>query len=315
MVTRVVLLFGRAGRRSWRMAALVTGAFHRMGARMGIGAGIRLGVLAIVAGVSLPALGRAQDATARRQFDAGIRFAVAGRGDSAMLAFTNAERVATSSGDQAMAIASARGRADVWLVFRGCADSAVRILRDALRTAPPGDRSAADALVRLLAASGDVAAARAVLVAAYSDVDGVGRTITRESIAFLRGRAANERAGGHESAALSTYNEALAIAVRLHEGDARDTAGVHAVGDVTAENAWVLFDLAQLRATAKSPSIRSVRESQRLMRLLLAAWPTVDDPATMRFPAVRLEDRLILRAEQCKLDGTSCPVPKPAGTC
>jgi hypothetical protein len=305
MVTRVVSWLGRAGCRTRRTAPLVPRILPRVAA---VGC-------AIASSLALPTPLSAQDAAARREFDAAIRLAVAGKGDSAMLAFTRAGQTATATGDQALAIAAARGRADVWVVFRGCADSGVRILREAQQSAPPGDRSAADALVRLLAANGDVPGARAALVAAYSDVDGVGRTITRESIAFLRGRAVNERAGGHESAALSTYNEALAIAMRLHAGDARDTANVHAVGEVTEENAWVLFDLAQLRATAKSPSIRSIRESQRLMRLVLAAWPVVADPATLRFPAVRLEDRLILRAEQCRLDGTSCPVPKPAGKC
>lgn len=305
MVTRVVSWLGRAGVRTRRPAPLLSRILAHAAA---IGCAIALGV-----GRPTPLYG--QEAAARRQFDDAIRLAVAGKGDSAMVAFSRAGQTATATGDQALAIAAARGRADVWVVFRGCADSGVRILREAQQSAPPGDRSAADALVRLLASYGDLPGARAVLVAAYSDVDGVGRTITRESIAFLRGRAANERAGGHESAALSTYNEALAIAMRLHEGDARDTANVHAVGEVTTENAWVLFDLAQLRATAKSPSIRSIRESQRLMRMLLSAWSVVDDPATMRFPTVRLEDRLILRAEQCRLDGTSCPVPKPAGKC
>lgn len=305
MVTRVVSWLGRAGCRIRLVPPLVSRVLPRVAAVACV----------LASGIGRPTPLNAQDAAARRQFDEAIRLAVAGKGDSAMLAFTRAGQTATTTGDQALAIAAARGRADVWVVFRGCADSGVRILRDAQQSAPPGDRSAADALVRLLAANGDVPGARATLVAAYSDVDGVGRTITRESIAFLRGRAVNERAGGHESAALSTYNEALAIAMRLHEGDAKDSANVHAVGEVTTENAWVLFDLAQLRATAKSPSIRSLRESQRLMRLLLGAWTVVDDPATMRFPTVRLEDRLILRAEQCRLDGASCPVPKPTGKC
>ncbi|MBL0171837.1 MAG: hypothetical protein IPP90_14160 [Gemmatimonadaceae bacterium] len=252
---------------------------------------------------------------ARHWFEEGKRTGLIGHADSSLLYFTRAWTDAKSSGAEAMTVAAARGRADVWLVLRGCADSAVRILRDAQASAPPGDRSAAEALVRLLASRGDVPAARAALVAAYADVGGVGRTITRESIAYLRGRAVVERAGGQESAALSTYNEALIIATRLHEGDANDTTDIHASGEVTSENAWVLFDLAQLRAHAKSPSIASARESARVMGLLLAAWDVVDDPGATPFPTVRLGDRLVLRAEQCRRAGTSCPVPKPPKGC
>ncbi len=303
MVTRIVSWLGRTGCRSRRTAPPVSRSLRHA---------LVVGCV-IVLSAGRPLTLSAQEA--RRHFDEANRIAIAGKADSAMLTFTRAGQAATASGDQALTIAAARGRADVWVVLRGCPDSGVRILREAQQAAAPGDRSAADALVRLLAANGDLPGARAALVAAYSDVDGVGRSITRESIAFLRGRAVNERAGGHESAALSTYNEALAIAMRLHEGDAKDPANPHAVGDVTTENAWVLFDLAQLRATAKSPSIRSIRESQRLMRMLVGAWSVVDDPAATQFPTVRLDGRLILRAEQCRLDGTSCPVPKPAGKC
>jgi hypothetical protein len=114
---------------------------------------------------------------------------------------------------------------------------------------------------------------------------------------------------------MSTLSEALLIAERLHAGDAKDTAGVHAVGEVTSENAWVLFDLAQLRANAKSPSVRSARESTRLMGLLTAAWDVVDDARATPFPTVRLGDRLILRAEVCRRAGNSCPVPKPSPGC
>jgi len=258
---------------------------------------------------------RAQDASARRPLDEGLRLALAAQADSALLAFSRAAASARSAGDQITETAAERGRADVWLVLRGCADSAVRILRQANAAAAPGDRSAADALIRLLASRGEVAEARRVLVAAYSDVERVGQTITRESVAFLLGRAANERAGGQESAALSTYHEALAIAARLHEGDEHDPLDVHAKGEVTSENAWALFDLAQLRANAKSPSVRSARESRRLMEQLVAAWSVVDARASIQFPVVRLGDRFLLRAEQCRLEGKACPPPKPVGGC
>ncbi len=275
--------------------------------------------LALVLGVLVPCVASAQIPQvaqgARHWFEEGKRTGIAGNADSSLQHFTRAANEARAGGDEALAVAAARGRADVWLSLRNCPDSARRILLAAAATAAPGDRSTADALVRLLASRGAVTSARATLVAAYADIDGVGRTITRESVAYLRGRAVVEHAGGHEAAALSTFNEALMIATRLHEGDARVNSDVHALGEATSENAWVLFDLAQLRARAKSPSIASARESARLMGLLLAAWNIVDDPGATPFPTVRLGDRLILRAEQCRRAGTSCPVPKPARGC
>ncbi len=276
---------------------------------------LRLATAVAILGAANPHTAHAQDGATRRQFDDAMRLAMAAQTDSALQAFTRVAAAARGSGEQVLELAAMRGRADVWLVLRGCADSAVRILREAQSAAAPGDRSAADALIRLLAERGDVAGARATLVAAYSDVEKVGHTITRESVAFLLGRAANERAGGHESAALSTYHEALAIAARLHEGDEGDSLNVHAKGEVTSENAWVLFDLAQLRATAKSPSIRSARETRRIMEQLVSAWSVVDARASSQFPVVRLGDRFLLRAEQCRLDGKACPPPKPTGGC
>lgn len=271
---------------------------------------------AAVAVIGASASLRAVDAQdARLQFQRALQSAVAANADEAAQLFANVGRDAAARGDQAMELAADRGRADVWLVLRGCADSALRILRETNAKAPPGDRAAADALVRLLAARGDVAGAQAVLVAAYSDVEGVGRTITRESVEYLVSRAVTERAEGHESAALSTYNEALAIATRLHVGDAADSSNVHAMGEVNAENAWVLFDLARLRASAKSPSIRSSREAKRIFDQLIPAWSTVDNPTATPFPIVRLGDRLVLRAEACQRNGTPCPVPRPKGGC
>jgi hypothetical protein len=191
-------------------------------------------------------------------------------------------------------------------------DSATKILRAASEDAEPGDRTAADALVRLLAARGDDGGARATLVAAYTGSS--TRAVTRETVNFLAGNAAIERAQGHESAALSTLNEAIGIADRVHLSDPQGLRD-HAVGDVTRENAWLIFDLAQLRAQAKSPSIRSLRESARLMAMVLAAWADVDDVATSPRPVTRIGDRLILRAERCRMGGTSCPVPVSSPSC
>lgn len=269
---------------------------------------LTVGVAALVA--STPSAARAQPDEARVAFRAGRALALAGHPDSALVTFAAVGSMARASGDWAMLTAAARATADVYLVYRSCADSAVRILQDAVTIASPGDRSAADALVRVLAASGDAAGARAVLVKAYADVPSVGRNITRESVTFLQGMAAVERAAKHEDAAATALSSALQIATRMHEGDIQDSA-THAVGNVTAENAWVLFDLAQLRLHAKSAGVVSVKEGTRLMDQLSAAWPTVEDPDTVRFPTSRIGDRLLLLARECQKNGTSCPVPKP----
>ncbi len=259
-----------------------------------------------------PAPARVQSPS-RQAFDAGMRTALAGRADSAMHWFTRAENLARSSGERLLATAALRGQADVWLTLRACPDSALRILRDATASAAPGDHSAADALIRLLAARGDVAGARATLVSTYANAD-VRRAVTHESVGFLGANAAIALAEGREAAAMSTLNEAIGVADRLHAADAPDPR-VHASGDVTRENAWLIFDLAQLRAHAKSPSIRLAREASRLMTMVTGAWNVVDDLSASNAPTVRLGDRLLLRAEQCRADGTSCPVPTPPPGC
>lgn len=272
-------------------------------------AGARAFLLAAL-GVSGAAAGplRAQTAT-----DGGALWrqarAMAARGqlDSAQRTLERAATVAGAAGDRATEQATQRGRADLWQL-RGCADSAVRILRDAVAAAAPGDRASADALVRLLASRGTVAEARTVLVQRYRDVPSVGRTITGESVRFLQGMAAVELAGGQESAALSTLNSALAIAVRLHEGDVTERSE-HAAGEITAENAWLLFDLAQLRRTAKSTGIRSPREHARLMGLLTDAWPALEALPDDGPPVTRLADRLVMAAALCTAARGPCPAP------
>ncbi len=244
---------------------------------------------------------------------AGRTLALSGQVDSALRVLEQAGAAARTAGDDATEQATRRGRADLWML-RGCADSAARILREAVAMAPPGDRSSADALVRLLASRKAVAEARTVLVKAYGNVPSVGTTTTRESVAFLQGMAAVELAGGQESAAMATLNSALALAVRLHEGDVNERSA-HAVGEITHENAWVVFDLAQLRLTAKSPGIRSPREHARIMSNLVTAWPTLDGLPDDGFPITRFADRLVIRAALCAADGSACPTPIVAKGC
>ncbi len=72
-----------------------------------------------------------------------------------------------------------------------------------------------------------------MLVKAYGDVPSVSSGVTRESVTFLQAMAAVELAGGQESAAMATLNSALAIAVRLHDGDVKDRS-THAVGEIAS---------------------------------------------------------------------------------
>lgn len=255
----------------------------------------------------------AQSGDAVVRWRAGRALALRGQVDSALRTLEQAGTAARAAGDYATEQATRRGRADLWML-RGCADSASRILREAVAAASPGDRSSADALVRLLASRKAVADARTVLVAAYRDVPSVGSNITRESVVFLQGMATVELAAGQESAALATLNSALAIAVRLHEGDVKDRSE-HAVGEITDENAWLMFDLAQLRRTAKSPGIRSPREHARIMANLVQAWPTLDVLPDDGFPITRFADRLVMRAALCAADGSECPAPIVAKGC
>jgi hypothetical protein len=126
--------------------------------------------------------------------------------------------------------------------------------------------------------------------------------------------AAVELAGGQESAAMATLNSALAVAVRLHEGD-MTARREHAVSDITEENVWLLFDLAQLRRTAKSTGIHSPREHARIMSNLVKAWPTLDVLPDDGVPITRFADRLVMRAALCAADGSACPAPVVAKGC
>jgi hypothetical protein len=255
----------------------------------------------------------AQSSDAVVQWRAGRALALRGQVDSALRTLEQAGAGARTAGDLATEHATRRGRADLWML-RGCVDSATRILREAVTAASPGDRSSADAFVRLLASQKAVAEARTVLVKAYGDVPSVGRSITRESVTFLQGMAAVELAGGQESAAMATLNSALAVAVRLHEGD-MTARREHAVSDITEENVWLLFDLAQLRRTAKSTGIHSPREHARIMSNLVKAWPTLDVLPDDGVPITRFADRLVMRAALCAADGSACPAPVVAKGC
>ncbi|MES2523076.1 MAG: hypothetical protein V4617_10285 [Gemmatimonadota bacterium] len=238
----------------------------------------------------------AQPEPATRSFRAARALALQGQPEQAVAGFQRAAVEAKASGDAAVEVAARRGVADLLAMRRPCTDSAELTLREALRAADTGDRSASDALVRLLAARGNVTAARQILVAAYSDVPSVGRSVTSESVRFLQGQATLQFAGGQESAALSTLGDALGIAARLHEGDTRDSVP-HPSGAVDRINAWVLFDLAMLRLNAKSPSIRQARTAATILdRLVSAPADVLDGGDSEAYPVTRLDDRLLLQA-------------------
>ena len=270
-------------------------------------------IAAVVVANGMAGVLPAQSSDAVVRWRAGRDLALRGQVDSALRTLEQAGAGARTAGDLATEQATRRGRADLWML-RGCVDSASRILREAVTDALPGDRSSADAFVRLLSSQRAVAEARTVLVKAYGDVPSVGRSITRESVTFLQGMAAVELAGGQESAAMATLTSALAIAVRLHEGDVT-ARREHAVGDLTVANGWLLFDLAQLRRTAKSTGIQSLREHARIMANLVKGWPTLDVLPDDGVPITRFADRLVMRAALCAADGSACPAPVVAKGC
>jgi hypothetical protein len=240
--------------------------------------------------------GLAQDDPAVAGVRAARGLAMQGQTEAAITAFGRAAEQARSSDDKAMYVAALRGAAELLALTRPCTDSAERTLRLAMSVADPGDRSAADALVRLLASRGNVAGARQTLVAAYSNVASLGRAITKESVRYLQGQAAVELAGGHEAAALSALSQALSIAARLHAGDVSDTVA-KPTGVVDETNSWVMFDLGVLRLTATSPSVRQLKAGASILDLVSAASPLMlDGGEDEAYPILRLPDRLMLQS-------------------
>jgi hypothetical protein len=212
--------------------------------------------------------------------------------DSTALAlFHKAAELAKAKDDKAIQVASLRGAADLLSAKVPCTDSAERVLRTAMTVAESGDRSAADALVRMLSRQGRTKDAMATLVAAYSDVPSLGRAITRESMNFLQGQAAVQFAEGSEAAALTTLNQALVIAARLKQGDTSDSVAKPS-GMVDDVNAWVMYDLAMLRAHAKSASVRQRETATAILNQLLANMALMNGSDGDPHPVTRLTDRM-----------------------
>ncbi len=221
---------------------------------------------------------------------------------TALSLFFKAADLAKAKDDKAVQVAAWRGAADLLSIRRPCSDTAERLLRAAIAIAEPGDRSASDALVRLLSAQRRPKEAMSLLVAAYSDVPSLGRAITRESMHFLQGQAAAELADAHEAAALAALNQALGIAARLKQGDTSDSVA-KPTGVVDEVNAWVMFDLGMLRMNAKSASVKGTAAGTAILRQLLANLKFLDGSDEEPHPITRLLDRITVGA------GVATPLP------
>jgi tetratricopeptide (TPR) repeat protein len=234
----------------------------------------------------------------------GQTLALRGQADSALAAYASALDIARRDRDPGLASAARLGMAEVYDVWRRCADSAEVAYREAVRLAEPGDLSATDGFVRWLAAQRRTREARELLQRAYADLD-VPRTIKRESIAFLLGEAAIQRASGNGAAALSTLTRAREIADRLAIGDV-DSASTNGVN---AANYWVLHDLASLRLDARAGAAQNVSMGNRLRADVDGATAVSDAGGVPRFTAARLADRV---ARARRLCGTGpCDTPPP----
>lgn len=234
----------------------------------------------------------------------GQTFALRGEADSALAAYTRALDMARRDRDPGLASAARLGMAEVYDVWRRCADSAEVAYREAMRLAEPGDLSATDGFVRWLATQRRTREALELLQRTYAAID-VPRTIKRESIAYLLGEAAIQRAAGNHATALSTLTRAREIADRLAVGDV-DSASANGVNAV---NYWVLHDLAALRLDPRAGAARSTSVGNALQADLDGATSVSDTGGIPRFTAARLADRV---ARARRLCGTGpCETPPP----
>jgi len=234
----------------------------------------------------------------------GQALALRGEADSALSAYARALDLGRRDRDPGLASAARLGMAEVYDVWRRCADSAEVAYREAVRLAEPGDLSATDGFVRWLAAQRRTREARELLQRSYAPID-VPRTIKRESIAYLLGDASIQRAAGNHSAALSALTRAREIADRLAVGDV-DSASANGLN---ATNYWVLHDLASLRLDPRAGAARSTSVGNALRAEVDGSTSVSDTGGVPRFTAARLSDRV---ARARRLCGTGpCDTPPP----
>lgn len=240
----------------------------------------------------------------------GQALALRGEADSALAAYTQALDLGRRDRDPGLASAARLGMAEVYDVWRRCADSAEVAYREAVRLAEPGDLSATDGFVRWLASQRRTREAREMLQRTYAPLDVPG-TIKRESIGFLLGEAAMQRAAGSHAAALSTLTRAREIADRLAIGDVDSASanGVHAL------NYWVLHDLAALRLDPRAGAARNTSVGTALRADVDGATTVSDTGGVPRFTATRLADRVARARRACGSGPCETPPPPTARRC
>lgn len=234
----------------------------------------------------------------------GQELALIGQADSSLAAYQRALDAARSSRDTGLASAARLGMAQVFDVWRGCADSADVAYREATQLAEPGDFNAIDGYIRWLSRQGRISDARALHRRSYEGID-VPRAIKRETITYLLGEAVMQRAAGNSRAALSTLTNAHDVANRLASGD-----GAMPITDsVNQYSYWVLHDLAELRLDSKAGAARSATEGARLRAMVDDAGASVTSSTVQRFTPARLGD-FVAQARRVCVTG-ACAVPPP----
>jgi hypothetical protein len=268
---------------------------------------------AAVVALCLAVNASAQSQTERGEvaWKAGTTFALQGNADSALASFRTSQRIAEAVHDSSLLSAALRGAAEVQSVYKGCSDSALLLLQHANDISIAGDRIAGQLLVRRLAAAGKLPDARALQVALYADIkDQVPRSISRESVNFLMGQAAIQRAAGQDQAAFTSLVQGRDIADRLANGDDK-TQPKMPFTTINSVNYWVSFEMAQLMLNTKSKGVGSLADGKSLMDAIANNTDNPEDGNERRFSVFRLADRLTVNAWRCTLRGERCAVPKP----
>ncbi len=218
----------------------------------------------------------------------GQQLALSGAADPSLAAYQRALEQGRTLRDAGLASAARLGMAEVFAVLLNSTDSADVAYREAMQMAEPGDLTAVDGYVRWLSQQNRVSEARALHRRAYEGIPDVPRAIKRESVSYLLGEAAMQRAAGNFSAALSTLTNARDIANRLASGD----GSVSIPDGANAYNYWVLYDLAELQMDSKAGSVRNAADGA-------ASRAMIDTPAAIalsvgeqRFAVARLADRM-----------------------
>ncbi len=240
----------------------------------------------------------------------GQELALIGQADSSLAAYQRALDAARSSRDPGLASAARLGMAEVFDVWRRCADSADVAYREATQLAEPGDFSAIDGYIRWLSRRGRVSEARALHRRAYEGID-VPQAIKRETITYLLGEAVMQRAAGNNGAALSTLTNARDVANRLASGD-----GAMPIADsVNQYSYWVLHDLAELRLDSKAGAARNATEGARLRAMVDGASASVTSSTVQRFTPARLGERVAQARRACGTGECAVPPPPAAPGC